>query len=393
MSGCPGCIRMIRLNEKYGRILLAEQAYLPDGWKANVQVLVENGKISRVGPAGSFDAQGAVRQRGRVLLPGLVDCHTHLGLLDPTTPAGDDVNEMIDPVNPGLRVIDGVNPGDPGFGRALAEGVTSVGILPGSTNLLGGQGAVLTTAPGSLQERLLSSYCGMKAALGENPKRDYGAQQRSPRTRMGEAYLLRGALRRAAEALAAGRVNDYDTEALVRVLEGTVPLRVHVHRSDDVETILRIGEEFGLRLVLEHGTGCAGLADRLCQAGIVVAAGPAIMGPCKDEMRQITPVLPGMLEKAGVGVALITDAPEVPAEYLRLMGLIAHREGLSAAGTLDALTRVPARILGLEGQIGVIAPGARADLVWMNGDPLNLYSRVEKVFVGGACVYGEDSTD
>ena len=346
-----------------------------------------------MGPAGSFDSKGAVRQQGRVLLPGLVDCHTHLGLLDPTTPAGDDVNEMIDPVNPGLRVIDGVNLGDPGFGRALAEGVTTVGILPGSTNLLGGQGAVMSTAPGSLQERLLSSYCGMKAALGENPKRDYGAQQRSPRTRMGEAYLLRGALRRAAEALADGRGNDYDTEALAQVLDGSVPLRVHVHRSDDVETILRIGGEFGLRLVLEHGTGCAGLAGQLRQAGIVVAAGPAIMGPCKDEMRQITPELPGILEKAGVEVALITDAPEVPAEYLRLMGLIAHREGLSATGTLDALTRVPARILGLEGQIGVIAPGARADLIWMDGDPLNLYSRVESVFVGGACVYGEDSTD
>jgi len=333
---------------------------------------------------------------GGVLLPGFVDAHTHIGTLEQGEGwAGDDHDESTSPVTAQLRAIDAVNPADAAFADAIAGGVLAVGVNPGSCNAIGGQSVALRTAGRTVDEMCLRSPAGMKSALGENPKKAYGDKGEFPMTRMGTAAVIRQALAQAAADLARLRAGgdpvepvDLGRRALMSVLSGELPWRQHVHRADDIATALRLADEFGYRLVIDHGTEAHLLADVLAERGVPVLLGPLLVGKVKVELRNAEFRNAALLARAGVELSLVTDHPVIPIGQARVQAALAVREGLDPDVALRALTLNPARALGVDDRIGSIELGKDADLVLWDGDPLQVPSRVLAAFVRGRRVYG-----
>ena len=362
-------------------------------------VLIEAGRIVAVAERATVPAGAEVVDvSGRYVLPGLIDAHTHVGIFEEGIGwAGNDTNETTDPITPHLRAIDAINPADEGFRDAVRGGVTTVVIHPGSANIIGGQGAALKTAGVTVDDMLLRAPIGLKAALGENPKRVYGDQKKQPATRMASAALLREAFvkarnyqLRAQHADQEGKPSERDLrmEPLVAVLERRLPLRLHAHRADDIATALRIQAEFGFDMTLEHATEGARLADLLAARGIPALVGPTLVSRSKVEVRERAHDTPARLAAAGVCVAIITDHPIVPIEHLRLELILAAREGMSTADALRAGTINAATICGLADRVGSLEPGKDADVQVLSGPPFDAMSRVERVYIAGRLVSG-----
>jgi len=361
-------------------------------------VLIEDGKIKAVAsqltvPSGAEVIAG----RGWLLTPGLIDAHCHLGIGEEGIGfEGEDYNEMTDPVTPHLRVIDGINPEEMGMSDAFGNGITTVCLAPGSANVIGGQVAVVKTHGTVLDRMVLRFPAGLKVAFGENPKRVYHNQKKMPMTRMATAALLREALvaaenyrRKLAQAERdPEKIEERHLrhEALLPVLRREIPLRAHAHRADDILTAIRIAEEFGVEIVIEHCTEGHKIADILAEKGIAAIVGPSLATRVKYELREKSFATPGVLARAGVRVALATDAPAIPIEHLPLCAGLAVRSGLSADEAWRALTINPATILKLEDRLGSIAVGKDADLVLWDGDPFDTRTWPRLVWVDGRVV-------
>lgn len=361
-------------------------------------VVVEDGRIAALGAdVAAPDGAEVVDARGRWLLPGLIDAHVHLGVWEEGEGwAGQDTNEMTDPVMAAARAIDAINPREQGFDDALSGGITSVNINPGSGNPIGGLTVAVKTYGRYVDEMVLRSPSGLKAALGENPKRVYGDQKKTPSTRLGVALTLRKAFTEARNYKEkAARSEDpveghLVNQALVQVLAREIPWRQHCHRADDIATAIRIAEEFGYQLVLDHGTESYLIADLVAEKGIPVLYGPLIVSRSKVEVRERTPRAPGILDRAGVKVSIITDHPVVPIEHLITQVALSVKEGMDRDAALRAVTINPAEVMGVADRVGSLAVGKDADLALWSGDPLELASRVLRVWIDGREVYGYD---
>ena len=365
-------------------------------------VLVQNGKITAIGAAVEVpDGVTVIDGDGSWVLPGFIDAHAHVGVHEEGEGwAGNDTNEMTDPVMAQVRAIDAIYPADIGFRDAISGGVLAVNVNPGSGNPIGGQTAALKTFGRSVDEMLLRAPAGMKSALGENPKRVWGEKNRTPATRLGTAAVIRGAFVDAANYLARienerdkpadqRKVVDRDLklEALAKVLLHEIPWRQHCHRADDIATALRMAEEFGYDLVIDHGTEAHLLADVLAAKGIPVIIGPLFTSRSKVELRNRSLANPGRLAKAGVTIAITTDHPVVPINFLVHQAAFAVREGLDADTAIEALTINPARIVGIDDRLGSLEVGKDGDLVVWSGDPLNVLSKVRHAFIEGIEIY------
>ncbi|ACA60511.1 amidohydrolase [Candidatus Desulforudis audaxviator] len=380
-----------------GRILTMAGRDIPSG-----TVLIEGGLIKAVGAGiGVPDGAEVLEAAGKLVLPGLIEPHCHVGIMEEIfREEGNDGNEYSDPVTPQLRAIDGVYPEDLGFTDALAGGVTTLCTTPGSANVIGGEMVILKTAGKTVEQMLVRFPAGLKAALGENPKRAYGKERKAPVTRMASAALLRTALVQGAEYIRklerAGRGDgdppdrDLKLEALARVLRREIPLRVHAHRADDILTAVRIAREFNLDLVIEHGTEADRVADMLVQEDIPVVLGPLLVNRPKVEMRHKSLETAARLAEAGVRFAVMTDHPAVPVQYLGLSAALTVRGGLSEERALRAVTADAAAVLGLADRLGTLEPGKEADVVIMDGDFFDVRSRVERVYIKGRLVYTAD---
>ena len=368
-------------------------------------VLVENGKIVAVGrdvavPSGIRVIDAA----GSWVLPGFIEAHGHVGVSEEAQGwAGQDTNETTGPVMAQVRALDAINPADLGFRDAISGGVLAVNVNPGSGNPIGGQTVALKCWGRTVDEMVLREPSGVKSALGENPKRVYGERKKTPSTRLGTAAVIRGAFVDAANYLqrldAEQRKpegerrpvdRDLQLEALGRVLRREIPWRQHCHRADDIATALRIAEEFGYDLVIDHGTEAHLLADIIAARGIPVIIGPLFTSRSKVELRNRSLANPGRLARAGVTIAITTDHPVVPINFLAYQAALSVKEGLDRDVALQALTINPARILGIDGRLGSIEAGKDADLVIWSGDPLNVLSRVERALIDGAEIYAHD---
>lgn len=375
-----------------GRVLTITQGEVEGG-----TVLIENGKIVAVGSGIAIPSTAeVVDAAGKYVMPGLIDAHTHVGIAEEAQGwAGDDVNEKTDPATPHLRAIDAINPEDVGFRDALSGGVTAVMVAPGSANVIGGEAALLKCYGATIEQMLVRQPVGLKAALGENPKRVYGDQKKSPSTRMASAAVLRESLVKAQNYLEkeANRENgkpferDLRLEAIGRVLRRELTLRLHAHRADDIMTALRIQEEFGFEMTIEHATEAYKVADELAKRSIPVMVGPIMTARTKVELRDRTMRAPGMLARAGVKVSLITDHWVVPIHLLMLSAILAVREGMDREAALRAVTINPAEVMGVGNRMGSLEPGKDADVQILSAHPLDALAVVERVYVDGRKAY------
>lgn len=324
---------------------------------------------------------------GAWLLPGFIDAHVHLGVHEEGEGwAGNDTNEMTDPVMAAVRAIDAVNPLEVGFDDAIAAGVTAVNVNPGSGNPIGGLTVAIRTHGRVVDDMVLREPSGLKAALGENPKRVYGDQSKTPSTRLGVALTIRQAFAKARAWMdkdPADRDIDLVSQALARVLSREIPWRQHSHRADDIATALRIADEYGFELVLDHGTEAYLIADRVAAAGVPVLYGPLIVSRSKVEVRGRSPRAPGIMSRAGVKVSIITDHPVVPIEFLVDQAALAVKHGMDPQEALRAITINPAEVLGLGDRLGTLEVGKDADLVLWDGDPLDTRHRAQRVWQAG----------
>ena len=355
-------------------------------------ILVEGGKIAAIGehleaPEGCevFEAEGML------VTPGLMDAHTHIGLDEEAVRwEGDDYNEMSSPVTPEMRGIDGINPQDEAFRLALEGGVTCAVTGPGSANVIGGTFSAIKLHGDCVDDMILRDPVAMKAAFGENPKGCYGQRDRKkPVTRMGIAALLRETLAKAkryAEKKDAGEDQpfDFQLEAMLPVIRREIPLKCHAHRADDMLTALRIAEEFGIDITLDHCTDGHLIADILAKKGRPVLVGPSLGDKSKFELKNKTFETPAILHKAGLEVCLITDAPVIPLYYLPLVAGLAVREGLPEDAAWRAITINPARVAGVESRVGSLEAGKDADIAVFDENPLHsIQARAKAVFVNG----------
>jgi len=364
-------------------------------------VLVTDGVITALGPDLQAPAGAEIIDAtGHWVLPGFIDAHTHLGVHEEAEGwAGQDTNEMTDPVTANVRALDAINPYEMGFDDALAGGVTAVNVNPGSGNPIGGLTVAIRTHGRTVDEMVLRSPSGLKSALGENPKRVYGEAHKMPSTRLGTAAVIRGAFVDAqnyadaqahAEPGKASPPRDLKLEALGMVLRREIPWRQHSHRADDIATAVRIAEEFGYRLVIDHGTEAFLLADLLAAKNIPVLIGPLFTSRSKVELRNRSLASPGKLAAAGVEISIITDHPVVPVHFLVHQASLSVKEGLEPTTALRAITINPARAMGVDDRVGSLEVGKDADIVLWSGDPLDVMQRALTVFLQGREVYRYD---
>lgn len=353
-------------------------------------VLVRNGKIVAVGKQLSLPVDCPVIDvSGKCITPGLIDAHTHLGVYSESLDwSGEDGNETSDPVTPEMDVIDAINPADVGLSDALAGGVTTVMVAPGSANPIGGQCTIIKTKLQSTVEKMvLRRHAGLKIAFGENPRRVYGEQKKAPVTRMATAAIIRATLVKAREYINAHGDKDhpYDLglEAVARVLRGEMPLRAHAHRADDIVTALRIADEFDVEIIIEHATEGHLIADFLAERQATVVLGPNLTTRSKMELKERSFATPRLLAEKGVRFALISDHPVLPCAFLPVYAGLAMRFGLGEEQALKAITIEAARILGVDDRVGSIEVGKDADLVVWKDQPLTVQAMPVFVVVDG----------
>ncbi|MFH5799299.1 amidohydrolase [Haladaptatus sp. CMAA 1911] len=369
-------------------------------------VLFEDGEIVAVGAADEVDVPddtAVIDAGGKPVTPGLVEAHSHAGMGEWGEPEDGDVNELSDPVTPHVNALDGFHPRDEQLRHAYQGGVTTVSARMGSANVVGGIICSMKTY-GTIADEMLIQEDGMKAAMGENPKRFHGDQKdREPTTRPGIAATLRQALMdaedyvaRRAKAREDGDPFDRDLgmENLARVVEGDLPLRVHAHRADDIATVFRIADEFEISdLSIEHATEGHAIAEEFAKRDVPAIVGPSLYSGAKYELSNITFETAGILHDAGVTVAIQTDAPVLPQEHLDVCVGLAIREGLPKESALRTVTRNPAEILGIEDRVGTLEEGTDADVVVWDGEPFDIASDAEHVFVDGIHAYDSDRDD
>ncbi len=374
-------------------------------------LVVEDGRIVNVGadvgiPFGATEIDAS----GRYLLPGLVDCHAHAGLFGEGWTNDYDGNEISEAITPYTRTLDAIHPEDLGFFDARRGGVTTLGITHGSANPIGGQVTAVKPRGDTVEEMVIRFPAGVKMALGENPKRVGDMQKRAPLTRMGTAYLARKAFIEALEyrtdwehhaALVAAEEakpederkplrppkRDLAKEILVQVLNGEIPIRNHCHRADDIRTAIRLAEEFGYTLILDHATEGYRIPDEIVSRDIPVALGPLFGSRVKRELLKKTTAAPGLLVAAGATVAIMTDSPVNPVDSLRDLVIHSIREGLDPDRALETVTVNPARILGVDDRVGSLEVGKDADFALYDGDPWDARTHVVETWIDGARIF------
>jgi imidazolonepropionase-like amidohydrolase len=365
----------------------------------NGVLLVRDGKILAVGDRSMRIPRGAttIDVAGRVIMPGLVDSHSHVGEV-----AGGDSSA---PIHPEARVLDSINIRDAGLKRARAGGITTANLMAGSGHLMSGQTLYVKLRGGNSIETLAYRTNdgriagGMKMANGTNSR----AEPPFPGTRAKSAALVRQKFIAAQEyrdkiVRAAGDAEkmperDLALEALVEVLEGKRVVHHHTHRHDDILTVLRLQNEFGHRVVLHHVSEAHRVADEIAAANVPVSLIIVDSPGGKLEAMNLTLDSPPVLERAGVDVGFHTDDYITDSRLFLRMGAIGVRTGMSREKALEALTLAGARMLGLDEQVGSLERGKDADFIILSGDPFSVYTRVLETWVEGRKLFDLDDPE
>lgn len=380
-------------------------------------VRVENGKIAWVGTmrqwqemrhadsAGSeLDGSDQVLDAGGGwVMPGIIEAHCHMGITEEKKGMeGDDCNETVDPVTPWLRAIDAINSMDAAFDDAVRAGITAAMVGPGSSNVVGGQFALIKTHGRRIDDILVKAPAAMKVAFGENPKVNYSGQGKSPSTRMAIAGMLRRELfeardywQRKSRAVEQGEdfQEDFTKECWIPVLRREIPLKAHVHRVDDIFTAIRIAREFGLDMTLDHCSEGHLIAQELAKEGFPAIVGPDLTSRNKIEVQNVAFKTAGVLARAGVRLAITTDHPVSQIQSLPLCAGLAVKAGLPLEEGLKAITVNAASICGVADRMGSLELGKDADIAIFTGNPMEVFTQTLYTLIDGRLVYEKDGRD
>lgn len=343
-----------------------------------------------------YTADEIIDAQGMIVMPGLVDAHSHLGMFEDSIGfEGDDGNEDSDPITPHLRAIDGINPFDRGFKEAVNAGVTTVVTGPGSANPVGGQFAAVKTHGICIDDMLVKAPAAMKFALGENPKMVYNEKNQAPVTRMGTAALIRELLFKAKnykeqldEYYSDEENNDrpeYDIklEAMLPVLNREIPVKIHAHRADDICTAIRIGREFSIDVTIEHCSDGDRIAEVLEREKIPVNLGPTLGDRSKVELKNLTFETYRNLSDREIDTAIITDHPEITEDNLPLCAVMAVKNGMNEKKALEGITSTAAKNCRIDDRVGSLKKGLDADIAVFTALPTRFDAECKMVFIKG----------
>ncbi|MBN00673.1 MAG: amidohydrolase [Planctomycetaceae bacterium] len=370
----------------------------------NGTLIVSGTKIKAIGKNDETpipDDAKVIDVSGKVIMPGLVCTHSHIG--------GPAAGDRSGPIQPGVRVLDSLNILDSGFRRALAGGLTTLNIMPGSGHLSSGQTVYVKLRFGDVMPSTIEDILyvndegaplgGLKMANGTNSMRDAPF----PGTRGRSAYLVREQYIRAREyhskiVDAEGDPaklppRDLHLETLIEAMQGKRIVHHHTHRHDDIITVLRLSKEFGFRVVLHHVSEGWKVADEIAAANVPCSMIMIDSPGGKLEARYLRFETGKILEEAGVRTAFHTDDPILDSRYFLRSAAIAVRAGMSREAALDGLTLAGAEMLDLQDQIGSLTPGKDADFIVLNGDPLSIYTKIQETWVGGERVFDRSDPD
>jgi imidazolonepropionase-like amidohydrolase len=352
-------------------------------------------KIIKIGNITEEESKGAtiISGYGKIVTPGIVDPHCHIGMMEASIGAmGADHNEMTNPIYPEGRAIDAIKPQDPSFKEAREAGITSVVCGPGSANVIGGTFAALKTVGLTVEDMIIKPEVAMKCAFGENIKRTYGGEKKAPMTRMGVSALLREWLFKAKEyddnkekAKTDPTIKqpfNMKLESLSRVFHG-LPLKIHAHQQDDIESAIRIVKEFGLDATIEHASESYIIPDYVKKSGLKLVIGPLLVAKTKWEVNRKSFKMAKVLYDHGIDFAIMTDHPVVPIHLTLLQLGQFVNEGLPYIEALKAVTIKAAQITKIDDRVGSLKVGKDADIVIWTKDPLHYLAKAEKVFIDG----------
>ena len=353
-------------------------------------------KILYIGEEIPQDADEIINADGKIVTPGLIDAHCHVGMFEDSLGfEGDDGNEDSDPVMPHLRAIDGINPFDRGFADAYNAGVTAVVTGPGSANPVGGQFAAVKTYGICVDDMIIKAPAAMKMALGENPKCVYNEKEEAPVTRMGTMALIRELFIKSQEYLRQleeyeensedNEKPDFDMklEAMIPVLRREIPVKIHAHRADDICSAIRIGKEFNVDITIEHCSDGDAVAPILEREQLPVMLGPTLSDRSKPELRNLTFDTYKNLSDRGLDVAIITDHPEITIENLPLCAAMAVKHGMDEKKALEAITITAAKNCRIDDKIGSLAVGKDADIAIFTDLPTRFDAVCAMTFIDG----------
>ena len=367
----------------------------------NGSILVENDKIKKVG---QFDAKDypeatVIDAGGKLVTPGLVDPHCHIGIMEEGIRfEGNDTNEISGPIYPELRGIDSVYVKDMAFEYTYKSGITTVNTGPGSANIIGGTFSAIKTYGETVDEMIIKEETCMKMALGENPKRVYGSDKKNPATRMASAALMREWLFKAKEyydkikAYEAGEEDakkppfDMKLHSLMRVFDGML-VKIHAHRADDIMTAIRIIKEFDLNATIDHATEAYLIPEQIKQSGVPLIIGPTLGMASKYELVNKSFTSAKVLEDHDITFAIMTDHPVITLDTTLVQAALFIKEGLSEEEALKALTITSAKVNGIDDRVGSLEEGKDADIVIWNGPLFDIMTRAETVIINGEVVH------
>lgn len=345
------------------------------------------------------DNMEVIDAKGAWVMPGIIEAHCHIGLSEEGIRfEGDDINEATNPITAHLRAIDAINPLDIAFTDAIKGGITSAMTGPGSANVCGGKFVFMKMAGDSIDDMIVENDYAMKVAFGENPKRVYSSKSTSPSTRMATASILREALLKAKnyknkkeEANKNGEYFeiDFKQECWMDVLDKKIPLKAHAHRADDILTAIRIAKEFDVNMTLDHCTEGHLIAENIKKSGFSAIVGPSLMNRSKYELKNKTFETSGILNKHGVTVAITTDHPVVPIQYLPICAGFAAKAGLGVEEGLKAITINAAKICGVDDRVGSLEVGKDADIAIFTGNPMETFTETLYTIINGKVVYSK----
>ena len=366
---------------------------MADAGVVKADILVENGKVAAIGE--NLSAETVIDAAGKVVTPGFVDAHSHIGGIADLTPLGEDLNEITNPLTPELDAYYGINPKDKCFGYAIEQGITTSCLIPGSANVVCGWGMAYKSAG---EHRLIKDPVALKAAMGINPKGCYAAKKMAPMTRMAIANLMKKYLRDVKDYMAkkaaagddATKLPPYDLglEHGIPVIEKKIPLKVHSYMHD-MMTLLEIAKEFDILVTMDHAQGASDFAGELADPHVKgVVFGPTCEPLFPGEGGKLDYECCKMLDDRGVNVAVMTDGPVTAINMLLYEIGEAVRKGMDPVRALGMVTVNAARILGIEDRVGSLAVGMDADiLVWSALPSLAADAVLERVIIDGKTVF------